>query len=162
MAVGYAYGGLAVLQLAQGYYSAKNIRQTAELNNDIADMNAEFAELDAYDAEIEGYSDQARYQSIVDSTLATQRTRLAAGDVELGYGTAGEIEKEDIFIAEINKMEIENQARATALGYKREARDFRLGGFLGRLSAEARAEAAKFRGLTGATQTGLTGYQRSR
>lgn len=160
--VALAYAGLAGLQLAGGYFAAQNIKRVAELNNDIADMNAEFAELDAYDAAIQGETEQAKYQSIVDATLAEQTALFAATDVEIGYGSADAIQEETEFIAELNKMEIENQANAQALGYAREARQFRVGGFLGTLSASQEAAAVKFQAVAAAGKTGLTGYQRSR
>lgn len=162
MSAAYAYGGLAALQLVGGYYASENIKATADLNNDIADMNAEFAELDAYDAEIDGYSEVARYQSVIDSTLGTQRANLAAADVDLNYGTAATIEEETRFIAEVNKMEILAQAEAQSLGYQREARDYRLKGFLDSAQAAGRASSARFGAVTSAANTGLTGYRRTR
>lgn len=156
------YGGLAALQIAGGYFASQNIRQTAELNRDIAEMNAEFAELDAYDAELEGYSAQARYQSVIDNTLSDQQTMMAASDVDLNYGTNAAIQEETRFIGELNKMEIEKQARERALGFKRQARDITLGGTLDYAGARTRAGAAMFSGITDAAQTGLTGYSRSK
>ncbi|MCK5641238.1 MAG: hypothetical protein KAJ19_10585, partial [Gammaproteobacteria bacterium] len=116
-----AAAGLAAFQLAGGYFAAENIRETARLNQDIAEMNAEFAELDAYDAEIEGFSAVARYQGVVDATLGTQQAELAAADVDVNFGSAASIQEETRFIADMNKMEIINQAEEKALGYEREA-----------------------------------------
>lgn len=154
------YGGLAAMQIAGGYFAAENMKQAAILNQDIAEMNAEFAELDAHDAELDGLSEVARYQGIVDQTLSEQTTALTAADVDLSFGSASTIETETRFLAEMNRMEIENDAEAKALGYTREARDRRLGGFLQRADSAGREFGAKFQGITGAAQTGLTGYSR--
>ena len=156
------FAGLAGLQLAGGYFAAQNIKETARLNQDIADLNAEFAELDAYDAEIEGFTQQARYQGIVDKTLGEQTEILAAADVDITFGTAGELQKETRIIAEINKMEIEKQANERSLGFKAEARDFRVSGFLNRLQDDVRASNVKFQAIVGAAGTGLSGYRRTR
>lgn len=157
-----AYGALAGLQVAAGYFAADNIRNTAKLNQEIADMNAEFAELDAYDAEIDGYSEVARYQTVVDATLGEQQAQLAAADVDLSFGTAASIQQETRFIADMNKREILNNAEERALGYEREGKEFRFKGFLGVSEGEQRASAARFAGISSGAQTGISGYRRSR
>lgn len=157
-----AYGGLAALQLAGGYFASQNIKDTAELNRDIAEMNAEFAELDAYDAKIEGYTAEAKYQSIIDKTLSDQQAIMTAAGVDVTYGSAAEIQKETRFLGELNKMEIEKRAQEQALGYKREARSIRFGSFLEYGQAQAKADAVMFQSAIQAAGTGVTGYQRSR
>lgn len=156
------YGGLAALQLAGGYFASQNIRETAKLNQEIADMNAEFAELDAYDAKVEGLTEQARYQSIIDKTLGEQQLIQTAQDVDVNYGTAATVQAETKFTAEMNLMEIEKQAQEKALGYKRQARDYRMGGVLQRADAESKAGQVMLSSALGAAQTGLTGYGRSK
>lgn len=156
------YGGIAALKLAGGYFASQNIRDTAALNQEIADMNAEFAELDAYDAEIEGYTQVAKYQSVIDQTLSEQQAILTAADVDVNYGSVGTIREETQFIADINKMEIEKQAQEQALGYTRQARDYRFKSSLDSAQADAKASEVKFQSALGAVSTGLTGYQRSR
>ena len=70
MAAPLLYGGVAALNLVGGYFASENIKESARLNQDISEMNAQFAELDAYDAEIEGFTQEARYQSVIDTTLS--------------------------------------------------------------------------------------------
>lgn len=159
--IGAAYGGLAALQLAGGYFASQNIKATADLNKDIADMNAEFAELDAYDARAQGETNQALYQKQVDDTLAEQRTMMNAQNIDTSYGSAGSIASETNFTAQLNLMQIEKDAQFTALGYKRQARDTRLGGTMQYASDRARAGQAMFSGITSAMSTGLTGYARA-
>jgi len=156
------YGAQAGLQLAAGYFAAENIKATAELNRDIAEMNAEFAELDAYDAEIEGYTAQAKYQKVIDQTLSDQQLALSAANIDTSFGTAGAIREESKFIADLNKMEIEKRAQERTLGYEREARAIRMGSTLDFSQAQARASQVMFQSVLGASQSGLTGYQRSR
>jgi hypothetical protein len=158
----YLYGGMAALELAGGYFAAQNIKRTADLNQDISDMNAQFAELDAYDAEVEGWGAQARYQSVIDNTLSEQRTRMLAQDIDVNYGSAAAIQEETKLTGQLNLMEIQKQANQAALGYKRQARDTRLGGALAYGDAKARAGQAMFSSVAGATKTGLTGYERSK
>lgn len=156
------YGGMAGLQLAGGYFASQNIKATAELNRDIADMNAEFAELDAYDAELEGYSAQARYQGVIDNTLAEQSAIMNAQDIDVNYGSAASVAAETKFTGEMNLMEIEKQAQMQALGYTRQARDIRLGSEMNYADSKTRAGQAMLSGITSAAQSGLTGYERSK
>ena len=159
---GYLYAGMAALQLAGSHFAAENIKETAALNREIAEMNAEFAELDAYDAEIAGYGEVARYQSVIDQTLGAQKAELAAAGVDTSYGTAAAIEDETNLIAQLNKMEIMNQAEKAALGYKTQARQFRVGGYLETVNAKNDIFSTRLQGVTGAANTGLSGYRASR
>lgn len=156
-----AYGGLAALQLAGGYFASQNIKATAELNRDISEMNAQFAELDAYDAALEGHTRQTRYQSVIDNTLAEQSTSLLAQDVDIHFGSAATLASETKFMGELNMMEIQKEAQNRALGYGREARNTRLSGALQYGADRTRAGQAMFQGVVGAAQTGLTGYKRA-
>lgn len=157
----YAYAALAGLQLAGGYFASQNIKESARLNQDIANMNAEFAELDAYDAITEGYTEQARYQSVIDQTLGEQQLIMAAQDVDVSYGTASSVQAETNFTAQLNLMEIEKHAQEKALGYKTQARQIKTGGVMQAAEAKTRAGQAMFGAVTGAAQTGISGYRRS-
>ena len=160
MSAGYAYAGIAALQLAGGYFASQNIRETAELNREIAEMNARFAEWDAYDAEMEGLSELARYQATIDKVLSEQRAIAAAQGVDLSFGTAGAVHEEDKFVSELNKMELQKRAQESALGYTRQARDIRLGSQLEHADSQRKAGQAMFNSVVGAASTGLTGYSK--
>lgn len=157
-----AMAALAAFQLASSHFAAQNVRDTAELNNEISEWNAEFAELDAHDAVLEGETQVARYQAVIDQTISDQNVAFAVNNVDAGYGSAGELSKETRFIADMNRMEIEKQAQEKALGYKRQARDFRLQGDLSRVDSEGRASTIEAAGITSSLNTLLkadfTGY----
>lgn len=155
-----AYGGLAGLQLAGGYFASQNIKQTAALNTEIANMNAQFAELDAFDSLAKGQTNQARYQTVIDNTLSEQTAILAASGVDTSFGSAASIQEETKFTADLNLMEIEKRAQEEALGYKRQARDFRTSGVLQESQADVKARQVLFQSGVGAVSTGLSGYSR--
>lgn len=159
--IGAAYGAMAGLQLAGGYFASQNIKATAELNKDISDMNAEFAELDMYDATTQGETNQALYQKQIDETLAAQSTIMRAQDIDVNYGSAASVESETRFTGQLNLMQIEKEAQMNALGYKRQARDIRLGGQLQYSADQTRAGQAMFSGIMQAANTSLTGYARA-
>ncbi len=156
------YGGVAALQLAGGYFASQNIKATAELNRDISDMNAEYAELDAHDAEIEGFNRKTRYQKVIDDTLAEQQAVMQAQDVDTSFGSAASVQAETRFVGELNMMEIQKQAQEQALGYRRQARQYRMGGALEYGDSMFRSGQALASGITGAMKSGLTGYERSK
>lgn len=156
------YGGLAALQLAGGYFASQNIKETAKLNKKISDMNSEFADLDAYDATVQGHTDSTRYQSTIDNTMAEQSAQMNAEGVDVNYGSSSSVRKETQFVGELNQMNIEKQAQEQALGYRRQARNFRTSGAMELADGNTKAGQAMFSGITSAAQTGLTGYSRSK
>ncbi len=149
----FVMAGMAALKLAGGYFAAQNMRETAKLNRDIQNMNAEFAELDAFDAELDGVSQQAKYQSVVDQTLADQQLAFAVNDVDASFGTAAAVVEESKFIAEMNLMEIEKQAQEQAAGFKTQARQFRMGGALDFSKDNQRASDVQFNSMMSAAST---------
>lgn len=156
------YGAQGALQLAGGYFAAQNVRETARINQEIAEMNAEFAELDAQEAFLQGETQKARYQSVVDDTLSKQRLALTAQNVDTGFGTAASIAEETKFTSDLNKMEIEKRAQEAALGYKNQAREFRMSGAMGVSQGEQRASQIQFQSVLQGAESGVTGYVRSR
>lgn len=157
----YAYGAIAGLQLAGGYFASQNIKEAARINKDIADMNAEFAELDAYDAKLEGETQKAKFQTGVDQVLSAQKAAFTAADVDISFGTASSILEETEFLAELNRMEIEQEAEEVALGFKREARGIRLSSTMEFGREMTRAGDVFFQSFLAAANTGLTGYSRT-
>jgi hypothetical protein len=155
------YAAMAGYQLVSGYFAAQNARETADLNRDIANMNAEFAELDAYDAKLEGHNKKSRYQGVIENTLADQRTMMEAQGMDSSFGSAASIQAESKFVGELNLMEIEKEAQERVLGYKRQARDFKMGGALAYGNGMARASQIMTESIASAAKTGLTGYERS-
>ena len=157
----YVLAAMTAFDLAGNYFAAENIKETAALNKDIADMNAEFAELDAYDAELDGVSEEARYQVMVDQTLADQRLAFAVQDIDVSFGTAADQVSEARFMSELNKMEIEKHAQDVAAGFETQARQFRMGGAMQAAQGEQRAADTIFRGISGAAKTVIGGASRT-
>ena len=58
-------------------------------------------------------------------------------------------------------MEIEKRAQENALGYTRQARDYRVSGTLGMSQGDIKASQIEFQSVAGAIETGVTGYSRS-
>lgn len=157
----YAAAGIAAYQIWSGLQQAESIRESAKLTKEISEMNAKYAEIDAYEAEKSGYGDTARYQTTIDNTIADQRTGYAAQNVDVNFGTAAEVQADTKLTGFLNQLDIQKQARAKALGYKREARQIRLQGSMGNIQARSNASATVTTGLIHGANTALSGYDRT-
>lgn len=156
----WAYAALAAYQVVKGFYDAETIREQAKLQQQIDEMNAEDAELDAYNAEKYGFTESARYQSVVDKTVASQRSAYATNNVDVNYGTAAERQDETRLVGHFNMLEMQRRGKERAMAYRREARNIRLGSEFRMYQANIDASASVTSGVMGAAQTGLSGYSR--
>lgn len=156
----WAYALLAGAQMIGGFQQADAIRGSAAVQSSVNDMNAKFQELDAYDAEKAGIAKSARYSTVIDSTVAKQRTVLASEHVDVGYGTAADVQADSKITGMLNVLEIQRQGREVAHGFQMQAINTRLGSQMSTLQANMDASAAQNRGFTSALATGISGYDR--
>lgn len=159
----YVYGALAGFQIVSGLHQAETIRANAEIQKEIAELNAQYAEIDAWEAKLRGEEEVGRYQNVINQTISTQRVALASQDVDVNFGTAKELQQETKLIGMLNQLDIREQAHATAMGYKTQARQYRLQGQMG--LSQARQDAGFTMGAaflsaagTGAQAVGASGY----
>ena len=157
----YAYFALAALQAVGGFQQADIIRQNGDLQSSVNNMNARFADLDAFNAKSAGYSNAARYDSVIDSTVGAGRAAYASENVAVGYGTAGDVEKDNKIAGLVNTLQLKRGAENAAAGYQTQAINIRLGGQMTQLQSGLNASAAQTQGIMSAIGTGVTGYQMS-
>ncbi|MFM6930152.1 MAG: hypothetical protein ACKOX6_16900 [Bdellovibrio sp.] len=153
----YAQAGLAGYQIISGFQQAELVRENARLSREVNEMNAQAADLDAYHAELNGMTQEARYQQVIDSTLADQKVAYASQKVDAGFGTAAAVTAESKLTASLNKVDIENQAHEQALGIKNQARNIRLQGSMNDTAARLQANSMQNAAIIGAA-TSATGY----
>ena len=156
-----ASAGLAAFQIISGYQQAELVRKSADLAKQVNDMNAEFAEVDAFHAEQRGESEVARYQSVIDATLASEKVANAVNNVAGNFGTAAEKTADTKLNGFLNQLDIRNQAHQQALGYKDQARNYRLAGASGVAQAGYNANAMQNSAIINAGATTISGYTRS-
>lgn len=160
MASGYVYAAQAAFEIMSGLQQAELMRESGRLAQDIANMNAQFAEIDAYEAEKFGQTEAARYQTQIDSTVSDQRTIMGAQGVDLTSGTAAAIQQETKLTGFLNTLDIQAQARARALGIKRQASNIRLGGSQAMAQSELNASATTRGAIIGGARSAISGYER--
>lgn len=160
MASGYAYAATGAFQIVSGLQQAELMRESGRFAQQVAEMNAQYAELDAYEAEKFALTESARYQTQIDSTISDQRTMLAAEGVDITSGTAKAIQEETKLTGFLNTLDIEAQGRAKAMGLRRQAASFRIGGAQNVAQANINASATRANAVVGGIGSGLNAYDR--
>ena len=146
------------LQVFNGVSSAQSISANSAIQKQVADINANYAEVDAYNAVQEGNTKASLYQNTIDQTIGAGKVSEAAGNVDVGFGTASEIEGQSRLAGFMNSLQIKQQAAQKALGYDVQANNIRLGGATGTIAAQMQETSALIGGAANAASTYATGY----
>ena len=125
MAIQYAV--MAGFQVISGLQQAEMVRMQADIQKEIDDFNAQMAEYDAWKVETYGQTQVAMYQQQIDQAQAAAKVSAAGAGVDIRSGSLSEITAQNELVGLANKLEIENQTREKALGYKRQARSIQMG-----------------------------------
>lgn len=92
---------------------------------ELSDYNASVAELQAKDATQRGAEQEARFRSQVKGIIGTQRAGIAAGNIDVGFGSAVDVQADAAFLGELDALTIRNNATREAWGYRVQAEDLR-------------------------------------
>lgn len=160
MSAAVAYAALAGFEVISGLQQAELIRNQARLTQAMGEMNAKFAELDAYEAEKFGYTQSAEYQKEIDATISQQRAAYMDQGIDVNFGTAAEVQQETRLTGFLNKLALQRQARARAMGIKTQASNLRLGATMTGAQADINSRAAVAQGVIGGAKAGISAYER--
>lgn len=94
----------------------------------LGDYNAKMAETMAEDALLRGDEDAARFKQGVDVLIGSQRAGFAGQNVDVGVGSAADVQADAAFLGELDAETIRRNARREAFGYRVQAENARLGG----------------------------------
>jgi hypothetical protein len=100
-------------------------RQASESQADLADYNAAIATLQATDAIQRGQLEAYQFRSGVRVLVGSQRTGIAAGNVDVGYGSAVDAQADAMLLGELDALTIRTNAAREAWGYQVESDDLR-------------------------------------
>ena len=119
------------------YFSAAT--QKANLNGQaaVADANARMAELSAQSALNQGQKKVGQLTLQAGHLKSRQRVALAANGVDLGVGSAAEIQASTDIMAEIDKNTIETDATYAAWGIRTQATNYQNEALMARSAAGA-------------------------
>lgn len=105
--------------------AGKAQRAASESQAQLADYNAGVAELQAQDAVARGSLDESRFRQNVRQVIGSQRAGMAAGNVDVGYGSAVDVQGDAAFLGELDALTIRTNAARQAWGYQVTAEDSR-------------------------------------
>lgn len=149
---------LAAIQAGSAAKQAGEIRDSADLTQSLNEINAKYYDYDAHQAEIFGQTEAASYDKKVTSTIGAQRVGYAAGNVDVNYGTAKDLQNETKLIGNLNILDITNEARSRAQGIRQNAWNLRYSGKMANEQAHINANATETAGYINAGETGYRGY----
>lgn len=92
------------------------------------EFNAAVSELQAKDALARGKTDEARFRQGVRALIGSQRAGFAAQGVDVGVGSALDVQAEAAFLGELDALTIRNNAEREAWAHRMEAINYRMGG----------------------------------
>lgn len=111
-------------------------RDVAESQADLAEQNAAVADAQAEDAVDRGAEQESNFRMGVRGMVGKQRASIAAGNVDVSYGSAVDVQADTRYMGELDALTIRNNAAREAWGFKTQGADLR-----------ARAEIARREGV---------------
>lgn len=113
--------GGAVNSAVGSYYSAKSQASSLGFQADIADINARIAELGAQSELAAGEKQVAAQTLRAGQIKGAQRAAMAANGIDLGEGSAAEVQASTDIMKDIDKDTITANAVRSAWGYRTQA-----------------------------------------
>jgi hypothetical protein len=115
----------------------------------ISDYNAQVAELQAKDAIERGAQEEDRFRTQVRGAIGTQRAGLAANNVDVGFGSAVDVQADAAYLGELDALTIKNNAARESWGYEVQAYDEKQRARIARETGQYQIEAGKTAATTG-------------
>lgn len=100
-------------------------RRVAEEQAKLADFNAAVADLQAQDAITRGLDEESRYRLSVKALVSSQRVGYAAGNLDVNYGSAVDVQADAAYLGELDALTIRTNAAREAWGFRVEGEDLR-------------------------------------
>lgn len=97
----------------------------SESQAQLADFNASVADLQAKDAIERGAEAESKFRTTIRGAIGAQRAGIAAGNVDVGFGSAVDVQGDAAFLGELDAMTIRTNAAREAWGYNVQATDLR-------------------------------------
>lgn len=123
----------------------------------VADQNAGLADAQATDALARGAQAESRHRGGVRQLVGSQRAALAASGVDIGTGSAADVQADAASLGEFDALTIRNNARREAYGFQVDAANARARGAMARTAGRTTAASLRNQGwgtlLTGALET---------
>lgn len=122
---------------AGSYYSARSNKSSLQFQADIAEINARLSESAAQQELRRGQHEVGNLTRQAGQLKGKQRSRLAANGVDLGEGSAAELQASTDLMKQVDVAQIEENALRSAWGYRLQGSNYRSGARSGRASARS-------------------------
>lgn len=129
--------GGGVTSAIGSYFSAATQKATLKGQAAIADTNARIAELGAQQELFRGQQQVGALTLQAGQLKSRQRAAMAANGIDLGVGSAAEIQASTDIMKEIDKNTVEANATRSAFGYRTQAMNFQNEALTKRATASA-------------------------
>lgn len=100
-------------------------QRAAESQAGISDYNAAVADLQAKDAVERGKIESDKFRTRTRALVGEQRTSFAAGNVDVGFGSAVDVQADAAMLGELDALTVQTNAAREAWGFRVEATDQR-------------------------------------
>lgn len=117
------------------YWNARSQKSALNYQANIADLNAQLSELGAESALSTGQQQAGKISMQAGQVLGRQRAVLAGNGVDLGTGSAAEMQASTSILKQIDMNTVQANAVRNAWGYREQGLDFRTQAAMGRASA---------------------------
>jgi hypothetical protein len=121
---------------------AANAAGESEAKRD--EYNAGIADLQAQDALARGAVDESRFRTSVRGLIGSQRAGFAAQGVDVGSGSAADVQADAAYLGELDALQIRSNAAREAWGYRVEAADNRMAADVARKGGQAARTASRY------------------
>jgi hypothetical protein len=98
-------------------------REASESQAELAEYNAAVADLQAADALERGQEEEHRFRAGVRVMIGTQRAGIAASNVDVGFGSALDVQADAAYLGELDALTIRTNAAREAWGFKVQSED---------------------------------------
>lgn len=137
--LGNASLGLGILGAFSGavgaFYSARSTKNQLKFEAEIADINARLSEKAAQQELQRGQFEVGQITRRAGQIKGSQRASMAANGIDLGVGSAAELQASTDLLKEQDMRQIEVNAIAGAWGYRTQGTNYRNEASMGRASA---------------------------
>lgn len=105
--------------------AGKAQKVAAESEAQLADFNASVADVQADDAIQRGNEEENRFRMGVRGMIGSQRASFAGAGVDVGFGSAVDVQADAAYLGELDALTIKTNAAREAWGYQVQGQDLR-------------------------------------
>lgn len=140
--------GSVIVGTAVSMYGQKKAGDAAKAAGESAaqqqEFNARVAELQADDALARGLDEESRFRTSVRGLIGSQRAGFAGQGVDVGVGSAADVQADAAYLGELDSLQIRANAEREAWGYRVEASDRRMAADVARKGGQAAQTASRW------------------